>query len=137
QPSMPRAAVQSKVRLVGSGTAEALIAMPFGPSRPEAKVLTVPPGVNSVIVPPEFAMYKLPAESKAMFAGLFRPVRMVLEELPGVNFNTVPEVLPKPLASETQRLPEESNTKSSSVPSPDAKVLEEPPGVNLTTVPLN
>ena len=29
-----------------------------------------------------------------MFAGLFNPVRMMLEEPPGVNFKTVPEVLP-------------------------------------------
>ena len=114
-------------------------ANPRGDLRPVAKVLSVPPGVNSRMDPMvksdvRVETKRLPALSKVncpegdslpKAAGPAKVVRAP----PGVYSKTVWST-----ASTAKRFPALLKARPKPPPSPDAKVLRVPPGVNLKIV---
>src|SRR5262245_53291181 len=105
-------------------------ARPRGAMKPDAIVLTTPPGVTrDTLVVMLSDTRTLPAASTVTPTGRGN-VAKVLTTPPGVTFSTEPDILA------TYRFPAESKATPAGSPRPDAKVLTTPPGVTLLTMPL-
>ena len=119
-----------------SGTDLGWTASHVGPP-PEAKTLSVPPGVNFNISPPltvvNSAAKRLPASSKARPRALVSPLAKVLSTPFEVNLRIVSlPAVPDPLKAAAKRLPalSKANPVNPTVVD-EAKTLCVPPGVNF------